>query len=102
MLCSPMRARTGKEWEDFIAEIGSEGVICHTSAEWLEHPQALGSKIIEQFGDGAQGGGAATSRRPDLADPELGPFRGPGINTRMASAAASVGARTRRAKESAL
>ena len=36
-----MRARTAKEWEDFIAEIGSEGVICHTSAEWLERFRAV-------------------------------------------------------------
>ena len=36
-----MRTRTAKDWEDTIAEIGSEGVICHTSAEWLQHPQAL-------------------------------------------------------------
>ena len=31
-----MRTRTGKEWEDIVAEIGSEGVICHSSAEWLD------------------------------------------------------------------
>ncbi len=61
-----MRARTAKEWEDIIAEIGSEGVICHTSAEWLKHPQALESKIIA-----------------DYNDPEFGRFRGPGINARL-------------------
>ena len=36
-----MRTRTAREWEEAIAGIGSEGVICHSSAEWLEHPQAL-------------------------------------------------------------
>ena len=46
-----MRTRTAKEWEDHVAEIGSEGVICHSSAEWLEHPQALASKIIEDYSD---------------------------------------------------
>ncbi len=61
-----MRTRTAKEWEDIIAEIGSEGVICHSSAEWLQHTQALESKIIA-----------------DYDDPELGRFRGPGINTRL-------------------
>src|SRR4030095_14453822 len=58
------RTKTAKEWEDIVAEIGSEGVICHSSAEWLQHPQALESKIIA-----------------DYEDPELGPFRGPGINS---------------------
>jgi len=61
-----MRTRTAQEWEDIIAQIGSEGVICHSSAEWLRHPQALASKIIA-----------------DYDDPELGRFRGPGINTRL-------------------
>jgi crotonobetainyl-CoA:carnitine CoA-transferase CaiB-like acyl-CoA transferase len=74
-----MRTRTAKEWEDIIAEIGSEGVICHTSAEWLKHPQALESKIIA-----------------DYDDPELGRFRGPGINARLSLTPGSV--RTPRAK----
>jgi crotonobetainyl-CoA:carnitine CoA-transferase CaiB-like acyl-CoA transferase len=68
-----MRTRTAKEWEDFIAEVGSEGVICHTSAEWLKHPQALGSGIIG-----------------DYDDPELGRFRGPGINVRLSATPGSV------------
>jgi crotonobetainyl-CoA:carnitine CoA-transferase CaiB-like acyl-CoA transferase len=68
-----MRTRTAKEWEDIIAEIGSEGVICHTSAEWLEHRQALESKIIA-----------------DYEDPELGRFHGPGINTRLSRTPGSV------------
>ena len=77
-----MRARTAKEWEDIIAEIGSEGVICHTSAEWLKHPQALESKIIA-----------------DYDDPELGRFRGPGINARLSVTPGSV--RTPRPKTDA-
>ena len=68
-----MRTRTAKEWEDTIAEIGSEGVICHTSAEWLEHPQALESRIIA-----------------DYEDPDFGRFRGPGINTRLSKTPGSV------------
>jgi crotonobetainyl-CoA:carnitine CoA-transferase CaiB-like acyl-CoA transferase len=68
-----MRARTAKEWEDIIAELGSEGVICHTSAEWLQHAQALGSKIIDDFDD-----------------PLLGRFRGPGINARLSRTPGSV------------
>ena len=77
-----MRTRTAKEWEDIIAEIGSEGVICHTSAEWLKHPQALESKIIA-----------------DYDDPELGRFRGPGINARLSATPGSV--RTPRPKTDA-
>lgn len=68
-----MRTRTAKEWEDYIAEIGSEGVICHSSAEWLQHPQALASRIIA-----------------DYDDPELGRFRGPGINTRLSATPGAV------------
>ena len=68
-----MRTRTAREWEDIIAEIGSEGVICHSSAEWLNHRQALESKIVA-----------------DYDDPELGPFRGPGINARLSAAPGSV------------
>ena len=68
-----MRAHTAKEWEVIIADIGSEGVTCHTSAEWLEHPQALESKIIA-----------------DYDDPELGRFRGPGINARLSATPGSV------------
>ncbi len=77
-----MRTRTAKEWEDTIAEIGSEGVICHSSAEWLQHPQALASKIIANYDD-----------------PELGRFRGPGINTRLSATPGAV--RTPRAKTDA-
>jgi len=68
-----MRTRTAKEWEDIVAEIGSEGVVLHTSAEWLKHPQALESKIIADFDD-----------------PELGRFRGPGINARLSVTPGSV------------
>ncbi len=68
-----MRTRTAKEWEDIVADIGSEGVICHRSAEWLQHPQALQSQIIA-----------------DYDDPQLGRFRGPGINTRLSATPGAV------------
>jgi crotonobetainyl-CoA:carnitine CoA-transferase CaiB-like acyl-CoA transferase len=77
-----MRTRTAKEWEDIVAEIGSEGVVCHSSSEWLLHRQALESKIVA-----------------DYDDPELGRFRGPGINTRLSATPGSV--RTPRAKTDA-
>ncbi len=77
-----MRARTAQEWEDMIAEIGSEGVICHSSSEWLKHPQALESQIVA-----------------DYDDPELGRFRGPAINVRLSSTPGAV--RTPRPKTDA-
>jgi crotonobetainyl-CoA:carnitine CoA-transferase CaiB-like acyl-CoA transferase len=77
-----MRTRSAKEWEDIVADIGSEGVICHSSAEWLQHPQALQSKIIA-----------------DYDDPQLGRFRGPGINTRLSATPGEV--RTPRPKPDA-
>jgi crotonobetainyl-CoA:carnitine CoA-transferase CaiB-like acyl-CoA transferase len=77
-----MRTRTAKEWEDIVADIGSEGVICHSSAEWLKHPQALASKIVA-----------------DYDDPGLGRFRGPGINTRLSATPGAV--RQSRAKPDA-
>ena len=77
-----MRTRTAKEWEDMIAQIGSEGVICHSSSEWLQHPQALESKIVA-----------------DYDDPELGRFRGPAINVRLSATPGSV--RTPRPKTDA-
>ena len=60
------RTRTAMEWEEFCANLGTEGARCNTSAEWLQHPHALQSRIIEDF-----------------TDPELGRFRGPGINVRL-------------------
>ncbi len=77
-----MRTRTAKEWEDIVAEIGSEGVICHSSSEWLNHRQALESKIVA-----------------DYDDPELGRFRGPGINARLSVTPGAV--RTPRPKTDA-
>ncbi len=58
--------KTAAEWEAFCEKIGTEGAICRTSAEWLQDPQALGSKIIV-----------------DTDDPALGRVRGPGVNVRM-------------------
>ncbi len=67
------RTRTASEWEALCAEIGTEGVTIHTSAEWLVHKQALESAIIADF-----------------TDPELGKFRGPGINVRLSRTPGAV------------
>ncbi len=60
------RTRTAKEWEDYCAGLETEGAICLTQQEWMQHPQALASGILQDF-----------------EDPEIGKFRGPGINVRM-------------------
>ena len=65
--------RTAGEWEAFCAALGTEGVTCHSSAEWLAHPQALQSEIIRDFDD-----------------PVLGHFRGPGIGVRLSRTPGAV------------
>jgi crotonobetainyl-CoA:carnitine CoA-transferase CaiB-like acyl-CoA transferase len=65
--------RTAAEWEAFCEEVGTEGSICRTSAEWMENEHALASGIVVE-GD----------------DPALGRFRGPGINVRMSGTPGSV------------
>jgi len=65
--------RTAMEWEAFCEGRGTEGGRCNTSAEWLQHPQALGSKIVDDFDD-----------------PELGRFRGPGITPRLSETPGAV------------
>lgn len=65
--------RTAAEWEAFCEEVGTEGSVCRTSAEWMENEHALASGIVAE-GD----------------DPEIGLFRGPGINVRMSGTPGSV------------
>lgn len=67
------KTRTAQEWEAFCEQIGTEGSVCRTSAEWLENEHALGSKMVV-----------------DSEDPELGSVRGPGINVRMSLTPGSI------------
>ena len=60
------QAHTADEWEKLFDELGLEGVPCSSSAEWLHHPQAVATKIVDEFDD-----------------PVLGRFRGPAINLRL-------------------
>ena len=60
--------RTAQEWEDLIAEAGSEGAVCRTSAEWFDHPHARASQMVEE-----------------VDDPTYGKMLQPGINVRMSS-----------------
>ncbi len=66
-------ARSAMDWEAFCEGVGTEGGRCNTSAEWLKHPQALASKIVDDFDD-----------------PELGRFRGPGITPRLSETPGAV------------
>ena len=58
--------RTAQEWEDLIAEAGSEGAVCRTSAEWFNHPHARESEMVVE-----------------VEDHVLGTMLQPGINARM-------------------
>ena len=58
--------RTAQEWEDLIAEAGSEGAVCRTSAEWFDHPHARASEMVVE-----------------VEDPTYGKMLQPGINARM-------------------
>ncbi len=63
---SLFKTRTAQEWEELIAEAGSEATVCRTSKEWLDHPHARASKAIV-----------------DVSDHELGLTSQPGLNVRM-------------------
>ena len=60
------KTRTAQDWEDLVAEAGSECTMCRTSEEWFSHPQALESKMVI-----------------DVQDPVYGRMLQPGINARM-------------------
>ena len=60
------KTRTAQEWEDLVAEAGSECTMCRTSEEWFSHPHALESKMVIE-----------------LQDPTYGRILQPGINARM-------------------
>ncbi len=59
-------SRTAQEWEDLIAEAGSEGAVCRTSAEWFDHPHTRASQMMVE-----------------VDDPTYGKMLQPGINARM-------------------
>ena len=67
------KTKTAAEWEAFCEEVGTEGSICRTSAEWLENEHALGSEIVI-----------------DSVDPVLGKVRGPGVNVRMSETPGAI------------
>ena len=60
------RTRTAQQWEDLIAEAGSEGAVCRTSEEWFDHPHARESQMVVE-----------------VDDPTYGKMLQPGVNARM-------------------
>ena len=67
------KTRTAQEWEDLVAEAGSECTMCRTSEEWFSHPHALGSNMVIE-----------------LQDPTYGKMLQPGINARMSKTPGEV------------
>ncbi|HZU75552.1 MAG TPA: CoA transferase, partial [Dehalococcoidia bacterium] len=45
------KSHTAQEWEDLGETVGTELAVCRTSAEWLQHPHARGSKMIVEVQD---------------------------------------------------
>ena len=60
------KTRTAQEWEDLVAQAGSEGAVCRTSAEWFEHAHAHGSQMVLE-----------------IDDPQYGKMLQPGVNVRL-------------------
>ena len=67
------RTRTAQEWEDLIAEAGSEGAVCRTSEEWFDHPHARESEMVVEVEDRERGSDAAARCEcADVADAGAG------------------------------
>ena len=58
--------RSAQDWEDLFVEMQIPGAACRSSAEWLSHPQALDSDLLEA-----------------VDDPVLGAMRQPGIQVKL-------------------
>jgi crotonobetainyl-CoA:carnitine CoA-transferase CaiB-like acyl-CoA transferase len=67
------KTRTAQEWEDLVARAGSECAVCRTSAEWFQHPHALGSQMVLE-----------------IEDPQYGKMLQPGINVRLSRTPGAV------------
>lgn len=67
------KTRTAQEWEDLVAEAGSECAVCRTSAEWFEHPHARAARMVLE-----------------VDDPQYGKMLQPGINVRLSRTPGAV------------
>ena len=67
------KTRTAQEWEDLVAEAGSECTVSRTAMEWFHHPHAIESKMVLE-----------------VNDPIHGKMLQPGIAARMSKTPGSV------------
>lgn len=67
------RTKTAQEWEDLVAEAGSECTVCRTTEEWMAHPHARESLAVV-----------------DVDDPILGQTSQPGLNVRMSATPGAI------------
>jgi crotonobetainyl-CoA:carnitine CoA-transferase CaiB-like acyl-CoA transferase len=67
------KTRTAQEWEDLVAQAGSECAVCRTSAEWCEHAHAHASQMVLE-----------------VDDPQYGKMLQPGVNVRLSRTPGSV------------
>ena len=71
--------RTSLEWESYCISSAVEGSTCNTTLEWINHPLARESGVVQEYND-----------------PLLGKFSGLGLHTRLSATPAAV--RTSRAR----
>jgi crotonobetainyl-CoA:carnitine CoA-transferase CaiB-like acyl-CoA transferase len=67
------KTKTAQEWEDLAATIGTELVICRSSAEWMQERHARQSKMIVE-----------------VADPRYGRMLQPGIQARLSATPGAI------------
>ncbi|MBT5774650.1 MAG: CoA transferase [Dehalococcoidia bacterium] len=67
------RTKTAQEWEDLVAEAGSECTVCRTTEEWMAHPHARESLAVV-----------------DVQDPVLGKTSQPGLTVRMSGTPGAI------------
>ena len=67
------KSRSASEWEALIADLGSEGAICRSSADWIMHPHAWQSGMVEE-----------------VKGTVLGDMLQPGINARLSKTPGTI------------
>ncbi|MGQ4808322.1 CoA-transferase/lyase DddD [Candidatus Entotheonellaceae bacterium PAL068K] len=67
------KTRSAQDWEDLVAEAGSECAVCRTSAEWFDHPHARQSNMVIE-----------------VDDPVYGRMLQPGMNVRLSRTPGAV------------
>ena len=68
-----LRSRTAREWESLFVDLEIPGAMCRSTAEWLQHPQAIESDLILE-----------------VDDPLLGPTRQPGLQVKLSATPGAI------------